>query len=172
MSPFFIWETLTMRRKDREVKELSEITRIIDSSDCCRLGLVDKGKAYIVPMNFGYEVIGGEIVLYLHSAREGRKISLIEKEPMVSFEMDGGHSLKKGDTASSCSFFYQSIMGSGRIEILKDKEEKKHGLKRIMEHYTQCSDWDFDDKALEATCVLRLSVMELSAKANKRPIED
>ena len=68
MSPFFIWETLTMRRKDREVKELSEITRIIDSSDCCRLGLVDKGKAYIVPMNFGYEVIGGEIVLYRKTA--------------------------------------------------------------------------------------------------------
>ena len=57
-----------MRRKDREVKELSEITRIIDSSDCCRLGLVDKGKAYIVPMNFGYEVIGVEIVLYRKTA--------------------------------------------------------------------------------------------------------
>ena len=161
-----------MRRKDREVTDLSEIIKIIDSCDCCRLGFVDDGEAYIVPMNFGYEISGEDITIYLHSAKEGRKISLIEKETMVSFEMDGDHFLKKGNKASEFSFYYQSIMGRGKIEVLEIEDEKSHGLEKIMEHYTQSIDWDFDHESLEATSVLKLSVTELSAKANKRPTEN
>lgn len=43
-----------MRRRDREVTEHSEIMHILDSGKVLHLGLVDQGKPYIVPMNYGY----------------------------------------------------------------------------------------------------------------------
>ena len=30
----------------------------IYGDDCCRLGLVDNNEAYIIPMNFGYDMVG------------------------------------------------------------------------------------------------------------------
>lgn len=44
---------------------------IVAECDCCRLGLVDNGKAYIVPMNFGFEDAGSALTLYFHCAAEG-----------------------------------------------------------------------------------------------------
>ena len=38
-----------MRRSDREVTDLQTIKEIIRACDCCRLGLCDAGKVYIVP---------------------------------------------------------------------------------------------------------------------------
>ena len=64
-----------MRRQDREISDFSEIIRIIESCDCCRLGFVDNREAYIVPLNFGYEIKGSDLTLYFHSAKEGRKIN-------------------------------------------------------------------------------------------------
>ena len=41
-----------MRRVDREVTDFLKMTDIMKNCECCRLGLVDKNEAYIVPMNF------------------------------------------------------------------------------------------------------------------------
>ena len=57
-----------MRRKDREVKDFDRIAEIINGCDCCRLGLVDEGEAYIVPMNFGFDTADGKLNLYFHCA--------------------------------------------------------------------------------------------------------
>ena len=42
-----------MRRKDREVTDLSEIIEILKNCDVCRLALNDDGFPYILPLNFG-----------------------------------------------------------------------------------------------------------------------
>lgn len=58
-----------MRRKDREITSFDEQLKIIDACDVCRLGLVDEeGYPYILPLNFGYEVIDSELVLFFHGA--------------------------------------------------------------------------------------------------------
>ena len=57
-----------MRRRDREVTEHSEIMHILDSGKVLHLGLVDQGKPYIVPMNYGYVFEGEKLVFYLHGA--------------------------------------------------------------------------------------------------------
>ena len=57
-----------MRRRDREVTELNEIIHILDSGKVLHLGLVDQGKPYIVPMNYGYAFEDGKLVFYVHSA--------------------------------------------------------------------------------------------------------
>ena len=73
-----------------------KMTDIMKNCECCRLGLVDKNEAYIVPMNFGIEIIGEQVILYFHCANQGRKIELISGQTITSFEMDTKHQLIKG----------------------------------------------------------------------------
>lgn len=153
-----------MRRKDREITEFTKIIDIIDKCDVCRLGLIDDGEAYIVPMNFGYEVLDDGISLYFHGAGEGRKMSLIPQQSVVSFEMDRKHELVTADVGCQFSYLYQCVMGTGTIESLCTIEEKTHGLERIMEHYTGKKQWEFDEKLLERTAILKLSVQSVSCK--------
>ena len=76
-----------MRRKDREVTDLSEIIEIMKNCDVCRLALNDDGFPYILPLNFGMAVNGDKITLYFHSALEGYKVGLIQKDNRASFEI-------------------------------------------------------------------------------------
>ena len=153
-----------MRRKDREITDFSKTISIIDACDCCRLGLVDINEAYIVPMNFGYDIIDNQIILYFHCAKEGRKIDLLPCQSVVSFEMDTKHQLTEGKTGCDFSCLYQCVMGTGSLTIVADTEEKIHGLQRMMAHYTGKAQWEFSEKALERTNVLKLSVCTWSCK--------
>ena len=63
-------EVATLRRKEKEIIDKSEIESIIRKSLVCRLGIVDEGLPYIVPLCFGYD----KGALFFHSAKEGRKI--------------------------------------------------------------------------------------------------
>lgn len=153
-----------MRRKDREVTQISKVSAVMDACECCRIGLVDNNEAYIVPMNFGYEIVEDEITLFFHCSKEGRKIDLIPEQKMVSFEMDTKHSLVEGHTGCDFSFLYQCVMGKGKLEIVENDDEKVYGLKKIMQHYTAKDNWVFDPKVLDMLHVLKLSVAEWSCK--------
>lgn len=153
-----------MRRKDREVPDYGKMLSIVNACDCCRIGLVDEEEAYIVPMNFGYEEKDGKLILYFHGANEGRKIDLIKKQNMVSFEMDTKHELVEGKTACAYSYLYQSVMGKGKVELVQDSAEKAHGLEVVMAHYSKGSDWEFPEKMLSNMAVIKLTVEEWSCK--------
>ena len=156
-----------MRRKDREVLDFGAMIQIVDACTVCRLGLADEGSApYIVPMNFGYEVEGEDLTLYFHGSKEGRKISLIRKNGgLASFEMDCGHGLLESD-AQACgySYYYESVCGTGRIEVLEEAGEKERALRTIMRHYTDRTGLPMNEKILERTCVMSLRVEEWTCK--------
>lgn len=156
-----------MRRKDREITDFTKMMDILAACDCCRIGLADAGEPYIVPLNFGYEEADGKLVLYFHSAGEGRKIDLIPKQKTAAFEMDTRKSLVKGAHACDYSYLYQCIMGKGKLEIIEDYDLKIHGLQRIMLHYSGSSDWQFRKGMLESVKVLRLTAEEWSCKEHQ-----
>ena len=56
----------------------------------------------------------------------------------------------------------------GKIEILSNLEEKKHGLTVLMRHYAPGKDWDFPSATVEKTAVFRLDVTEWSCKEHSR----
>lgn len=153
-----------MRRKDREVTDQQRIGEIIAACPCCRLGFCEEGKAYIVPLNFGYEEKDGGYVFYFHSAKEGRKIDLIRKTHYAAFEMDANMEVYGKDTACSYAARFQSVMGSGTVSFVEEKEEKLHALRAIMRHNTGKEDFDFEENMLCAVCVFKLTAEELSCK--------
>ena len=102
-----------MRRTDREITDPEKIREIIDDCTCCRLGLCDEGKAYIVPLSFGYTEREGRYVFYFHSAREGRKLDLIRRTGWAGFEMDTNYKLNEGEAACGYSARFRSVIGGG-----------------------------------------------------------
>ena len=77
-----------MRRSDREITDLDEILSIINDCKVIHLAMVDDGEPYLLPLNFGYTCEGGAFSFFCHSAREGRKLDILRKNPTVAFEMD------------------------------------------------------------------------------------
>ena len=73
-----------MRRKENEITDKAEIESIIKQSWVCRLAMSVDGEPYVVPLCFGY----AEDVLYLHSAKEGKKIEMLKQNSAVCFEFD------------------------------------------------------------------------------------
>ena len=108
-----------MRRREREVVEPDEIRDIIEACKVCRLGFCEEGEVYIVPVNFGYDMKGKELTLYIHCAGEGRKIDLIRKNAKVGIEMDCHHELAEGDLACQYSYYYASLIGNGHAKIVE-----------------------------------------------------
>jgi hypothetical protein len=152
-----------MRRHDSAVTEIADIESIISCSDVCRIAFADNNIPYIVTMNFGYT--GGENpCLYFHCAPEGRKIELIGKNNFVCFEMDTDHLLFKGDKGCDWGMKYSSVVGYGKISIVPSHEEKKRGLDSIMSHYSDRSDFTYDEKLFSHTAVLRLDIEEMTGK--------
>lgn len=156
-----------MRRKDREVTDPVKIREIITACNCCRLGLCDRGRAYVVPLDFGFTEAGGRYTFYFHSAPEGRKVDLIRGTGWAAFEMDCGHELVEGPRACHYTARYRCVMGGGPVTTAETAEEKRAGLTAIMTRLTGREQWDFDEAVLEKTLVFRLEAEELTCKVHE-----
>lgn len=156
-----------MRRKDREITDFEAMRQIVEDCGCCRLGMVDaEGMAYILPLNFGYEVEGETLILYFHGAAQGHKFTMLRPGAAVSFEMDTDHRLVPGQQADEYTFTYRSVMGQGTVEFLEGDDAKNHGMNRIMDHYTHRTGWQVSPAMLGATAFYRLRVTRWTAKAH------
>ena len=124
-----------MRRKDREVTDLSEIIEIMKNCDVCRLAMNDDGFPYILPLNFGMAVNGDKITLYFHSALEGYKVGLIRKDNRASFEMDCKHELQYFEDKGYCTMAYESVIGRGHQlqQELLDRTESRQNYDDLVE---------------------------------------
>jgi len=152
-----------MRRKEREITDIDEISSIISCSDVCRIALSDNNIPYIVTMNFGYAG-GAEKKLFFHCAKEGKKLEIIRKNKLVCFEIDTDHQLYKGEKACDFGMSYRSVVGWGNIEIITDEEEKKRGLDYIMSHYSDRVDFSYEKSVFDRTIILRLEISEMKGK--------
>lgn len=151
-----------MRRSDREIKDINEIIKVIEKCDVCRLALNDDNYPYIIPLNFGMQLINGKIILYFHGATEGKKYELIKKDKRASFEMDCSHRLVTDVDKGSCTMEYESVIGNGIVEILSETE-KYEALCILMKHYHK-EDFLFDKAVISKTTVLKLVVENITGK--------
>ena len=157
-----------MRRRDREITDNEKIKEIIKACDCCRLGLNDNGKVYIVSLNFGFTEKNENYPFYFHGARAGWKLDIIKQNNYVGFKLDTNHKIyTKGDKVCDYTAIFQSIIGNGKIEIIEDLQEKMKALLELMKHNTGKTEWEFDERMLKAVYVFKLVVEEMSCKEHE-----
>ena len=164
-----------MRRSDREITDLGEILSIINDCKVIHLAMVDDGVPYLLPLNFGYDwedklvfyfgysYENGAFSFFCHSAREGRKLDILRKNPTVAFEMDCRGALDEHDVACQCGYYFASVTGVGHVEFL-DGEEKLAALTALMRHMAGRED-KFTEQQARAVEVFAVRADKLSAKA-------
>lgn len=151
-----------MRKKEREIKDRKVIDDIIRHCSVCHLAMCNNDQPYIVPLNFGYDGRN----LYFHCAPEGKKIDIIRKNNRVCFEFDILHEIVKAKQACDWGAKYESVIGSGSVEIVDDLEAKKNALECIMLQYGSNAR-DFSEEVMKKTLILRVRIIEISGKAKK-----
>ena len=157
-----------MRRTDREVKDINEIIQILDTAKILRLGLFDGDFPYVVPLHYGYELQDGILTFYMHGAKEGHKIDLINANPAACAELDCDVELiPAGDVACGYGSTFSSVIARGKAEIVADADEKVHGLKVLMRHQTG-REFAMNEKMAAAVAVIKFTADEFTAKARKK----
>lgn len=157
-----------MTRREREITDPAEIKRILDTCLVLHLGLVDDGMPYIVPMNYGYEYVDGELVIYIHGAKEGYKMDVIRKNPVCCFEMECNVAPFEGKLPCQYGTIYESVMGRGTVEILDNPEDKMHALTVLMKTQTG-KDFEFNEKLVSIVSVMRIKAKDVTAKHRPLP---
>ncbi|MBN2325246.1 MAG: pyridoxamine 5'-phosphate oxidase family protein [Spirochaetes bacterium] len=149
-----------MRRKEKAITDESEIVDLLSSETIVRLALAEKNVPYMVPVNYGYR----DGALYIHSAPEGRKLSIIGKNDLVCFEVESGVRMIPADSACGFSMAYRSVIGYGRARIVRDREGKREAFEIIMKQLTGSEGWTYSDKALDKTVVIKVVIESMSCK--------
>jgi uncharacterized protein len=155
-----------MRRSDREIKEMDTIFGILKKAEVCHLALSDGGQPYLVALNYGIDYTT-PLTVYFHCAPEGRKIDIIKKNNSACFMVETDLELKSGPKGCDWGMNFCSVVAFGTIEIIQEAREKLHGLDLIMAQYSTKKGFDYDEKIVSGTIVLKLTIGEITAKRKK-----
>ena len=158
-----------MTKRERQVTDEAQILKILDTAKVLHLGLSVNDEPYVVPMNYGYCMEDGKLVLYLHSALRGKKLDMIRANQKVFFELDCDLVPFAGKVACQYGLAYSSVMGRGTARIVEDVEEKKKAMSILMKTQTG-KDFSFEDRLVSIVAVIRIDVAEYTAK--QRPIPE
>lgn len=158
-----------MRRKDREITEIDDILKIVDTAKILHLGLFDEEFPYIVPMHYGYELVDNTLIFYMHGAKEGHKIDLMQINSNVCIELECDVDIVSGgDIPCRYGAAYSSVIGRGTAEIVVDEKEKMRGIRLLMLNQTG-REFDIDNLMVSSVEVIKLTITDFTAKSRKKP---
>ena len=154
-----------MRRKDREITNIETIRAILDKAQVLHLAMIDGDRPYVVPLHYGYTLADGRLTLYLHSAKEGRKLDVLSQNNAVAFVLETDiFPISGGDIPCGYGAAFASVIGEGRAVILDDPAEKTKALAVLMRTQTG-RDFAFTEAMAETVAVIRIDVDAFTAKA-------
>jgi nitroimidazol reductase NimA-like FMN-containing flavoprotein (pyridoxamine 5'-phosphate oxidase superfamily) len=148
-----------MRRSEKEITERSVIDEIINRCLVCRLGLSDDGAPYVVPMNFGYE---GNTV-FLHAAREGKKLDILRRNNRVCVEFDTDVEIVRSDEAVGWSARYACVIGAGTASLVDDPAEKRAAYDVLMRHYAGKT-FAYPDACVDRSIIITITLDWVTGK--------
>jgi uncharacterized protein len=152
-----------MLRTDKQITNRADIEQIIKDSLVCRLAFSNNDMPYIVPVSFGFD----KKCLYVHTAKEGKKINYIKSNNKVCFEFDiNVKTISHESLACKWSTSYQSVIGFGTIHEITAFEEAAYALNQIMLHYSG-KDWQMTQKMLDTVKMWRIEIDEISGKQSE-----
>jgi uncharacterized protein len=149
-----------LRRTDKEITDRKQIDAIMAKAKCCRIALSDGSHPYIVPVNFAVS----KNHLYIHSAKEGRKIDILRINNSVCFEIDIEGEIVCGQRACSWGMKYLSVIGFGQAFFIEDNPGKKKVLDIIMEKYAGKNGFSYADNELEKIIIIDVKIEHISGK--------
>lgn len=165
---------LTVRRKDREVKNTDWLWSVIKDGRLLHLALIDSdGRPYAVPVNYGYD--RQKNCLYFHGSFAGRKAEAMRAHPQAAFNIIVGDVIVPRPAKPGHIWqIYRSVMGTGTVHEEKDLSEKRRIIGKLKEHYNDLNpNYTVSDAVLEkALNIFVLEISELTGKTKGYPNPD
>ncbi len=153
-------------RPDRELKSETDINAILKNGKFAVISMCREYEPYIVTLSYGYD--SERRALYFHCAQRGLKLDFIAANNKVCATVieDGGYI--KGE----CEHEFRSVVFWGNMQVVKELEEKKHGMNILLQHL-EGQDSVIRQKMLKAEGsyskmeILRLDIEEIHGKAGR-----
>jgi nitroimidazol reductase NimA-like FMN-containing flavoprotein (pyridoxamine 5'-phosphate oxidase superfamily) len=145
-----------MRRKDREITDLHQLTEILAR---CQAGTLAFGgqTPYAVPLSYGFALRGGVVTLYFHGALEGEKLRRIAQGGQGMF--CAYRVMETVLRRTYATVLYESVCASGPVWIVEEETEKREALDLILRHYGGQLTADFGSPARTAVFALRCDTL-------------
>jgi nitroimidazol reductase NimA-like FMN-containing flavoprotein (pyridoxamine 5'-phosphate oxidase superfamily) len=159
-----------MRRGEKEIRDREILDELLGNAPVCRLGLAPcrnsagddrahAGYPYVVPVHF----VHAEGRIYIHSARTGKKISMLGENPRVCVEIDEFLGLKTAARACDFGTRFHSLVAFGTARIVEEAQDKRRALKLLMDKYAGRS-FDFLDREIEKVAIVEIQLEAVTGK--------
>lgn len=148
-----------MRRSDKEITDSQLLTEILQQGRELSLAMNDGEQPYVLPLNYGY----ADGCLYIHCARQGKKLDCLRDNPKVGFTVSEVVRRVEGSAACDWSTRFRSLVGQGTAEIIDDRAAKIAGYDVIMRHFA-APVGDYEEKHLKGSLVIRIVIDSMTGK--------
>lgn len=151
------------RMKNHQLTE-EQIHKLLERTEIGGLATLNlDGSPYIIPIHFIYY----NNRIYAHGLPKGKKIDNIINDKRVSFcayEMDNLLLDANGEPCDT-NTKYESVIISGKANIIDDVEEKINILKEIVKKYTpQLFNKEIPDNMVKGTAVICIDIISITGK--------
>ncbi|MCE5196269.1 MAG: pyridoxamine 5'-phosphate oxidase family protein [Negativicutes bacterium] len=155
-------ETMAMRRSDRALSQ-DQAIGILEQGEFGNLAMAWQNEPYTIPVN--YLFADGKI--YIHSAKEGKKLLWLKQNPLVCFSVSRMLQLKKADTFCAYGAFFESVIVMGHCSLLEEHPQKEDRLMQlVLKHDPAVKLPAIDEKAADQVALLEITISSISGKAS------
>ena len=163
--------TRVRRLPNRAVYDRTAIHAILDEALVCHIGFVHEGQPFVLPTT--YARVGD--ALFVHGSAASRMLRGLGDGIPVCITVTLLDGLVLARSAFHHSMNYRSVVILGVATEVTDGAERLHALEAIVEHVNP-GRWAQvrppNERELKATMVLRLPIVEASAKIRTGPPKD
>jgi len=163
--------TTVRRLPQRAVYDRAAVFAILDEALVCHVGFAREGQPFVITTIFARVMDR----LYLHGSAASRMLGALAEGIDVCVTVTLVDGLVLARSAFHHSMNYRSVVVLGRARLVTDPEEKRAALEAVVEHVVPGRSREVRDpseRELRATSVLRLDLLEVSAKVRTGPPVD
>jgi nitroimidazol reductase NimA-like FMN-containing flavoprotein (pyridoxamine 5'-phosphate oxidase superfamily) len=160
--------TQVKRLPKRGVYDRPSVYKILDEGFVCHVGFVVEGQPYVIPT--GYARVAD--TLYIHGSAASRMLRGAAQGASICVTVTLVDGLVLARSAFHHSMNYRSVVVIGTAEVVENEQDKMFALRAFTEHIVPSRWQDVrppDTKELAATLVLRMPIIEASAKIRTGP---
>lgn len=163
--------TRVVRESQRGVYDRDACYEILDEGLVCHVGFSVDEQPYVIPTMFAR--VGG--IVYFHGSAASRMLRHLRASAPMSLTVTHIDGLVLARSAFNHSMNYRSVVVLGVASEVTDAVEKRAALQAFVEKIMPGRWSDArqpTEKELSATSILRLPLVEMSAKVRTGPVED
>lgn len=141
-----------------------QVSRLLQESQVgCLATVGNDNTPYVTPLHFVYK----DGIIYFHGLPKGQKLSNIQTNSQVSFNVYNMDGLLLDADGKPCdtNTEYQSVIAQGKAEIITATDRKRDVLDAIVGKYTpQYSGYRLPDNMVKGTAVVAIKIDQLTGK--------